>query len=89
MRISDVESYSLIAIGADKALEEFLGPRADSQSKKVDLYKNIDSFGYVYLKDLKSDITENQTLNTVYTYLLGGGVANDLLQEPEEEEPAN
>lgn len=80
-RISDIESYSLVAQGADYALQEFLGPRADSQSKKLDLYKNINTYGYSYIKDLKPDIMENQTLNTIHTYLLGCGLNNDLLEE--------
>lgn len=84
-RISDMETYSLSAIGADKALEEFLGPRADNFSAKKDLYKDISLYGYSYLKDQKKDITENQTLNSIYTYLIGSGLENDLLKEDTEE----
>jgi hypothetical protein len=80
-RISDVESYSLVAIGADHALQEFLGPRADNSTAKTDLYKDINLYGYSYLKDMGRDITENQTLNTLYVYLMGAGLENDLLKE--------
>lgn len=80
-RISDVESYSLVAIGADSALQEFLGPRADNAVAKTDMYKDINSYGYTYLKNLSRDISENQTLNTMYVYLMGAGLANDLLKE--------
>lgn len=86
-RISDVESYSLVAIGANHALQEFLGPRADNSTAKTDMYKDINLYGYSYLKDMGRDITENQTLNTLYVYLMGAGLENDLLQEdmsPEE-----
>jgi hypothetical protein len=80
-RISDVESYSLVAIGADSALKEFLGPRADNSTAKTDMYKDISMYGYTYLKDMGQDITENQTLNTMYVYLMGAGLGNDLLKE--------
>lgn len=80
-RISDIESYSLVAIGADNALKEFLGPRADNSTAKVDMYKDINLYGYTYLKDMGHDITENQTLNTIYIHLLGAGLSNDLLKE--------
>jgi hypothetical protein len=80
-RISDIESYSLVAIGADAALKEFLGARADNASAKTDMYKDINMFGYTYLKDMSKDITENQTLNTLYVHLMGAGLANDLLKE--------
>jgi hypothetical protein len=80
-RISDIESYSLVAIGADSALKEFLGPRADNSTAKTDMYKDINLYGYSYLKDMGQDITENQTLNTLYVYLMGAGLGNDLLKE--------
>jgi hypothetical protein len=83
-RISDVESYSLVAIGAENALKEFLGPRADNSVAKTDMYKDISTFGFTYLKDMGRDITENQTLNTMYVHLMGAGLANDLLKENED-----
>jgi hypothetical protein len=80
-RISDIESYSLVAIGAESALKEFLGPRADNSTAKTDMYKDINMYGYSYLKDMGQDITENQTLNTLYVFLMGAGLGNDLLKE--------
>lgn len=32
--LSEPETYALMAIGAERALEELLGPRADNQEKK-------------------------------------------------------
>jgi len=80
-RISDVESYSLVAIGADNALKEFLGPRADNTTAKTDMYRDISLYGSSFLKDMSKDLTENQTLNTLAVYLLGAGLGNDLLKE--------
>lgn len=53
----------------------------DNSVAKTDMYKNINLYGYTYLKDLGHDITENQTLNTMYVYLMGAGLGNDLLKE--------
>lgn len=81
MRISDVESYSLAAIGADNALKELLGSRADNSESKTELYKQIGMYGYAYLKDLPNNIEKSQSLNTVSIYMLGAGLENDLLKE--------
>ena len=82
MRISDSETYVMTAVGLDHALEEFLGPRADGTTKQR-LYSQIATYGYCSLKDLEpyQDITQNQTVNTISTYLLGAGIDNDLLDE--------
>lgn len=81
MRISDVENYSLTAIGADEALKEFLGPRADAEDGKIEMYKNISMQGYTYLDDLPNDLSKKQTLNTMNAYLIGSGIASDLISD--------
>jgi hypothetical protein len=49
-RNSDVETYSLLAIGAEAALKEFLGPRADDLHSKDQMYSRIGKDGYVTLR---------------------------------------
>ena len=80
-RISDAENYSLSAIGADYALKEFLGPRADAQDSKTELYKQISNFGYAYQKDLPNDLSKKQTLNTIDVFFIGAGIETDLLED--------
>jgi hypothetical protein len=80
-RISDTESYSLAAIGADCALKEFLGPRADNMESKTELNKQISMYGYAYQKDLPENIEKSQAINTVAVYLMGAGLENDLLNK--------
>jgi len=77
--LSDPEAFALTALNADKALEEFLGPRADNQSKKQDMYRQIARDGYTTLETLENDITRSTTLNTVNVYLLGAGIKSDLI----------
>lgn len=84
-RIADTEAIGLTTYGAKYALKEFFGPRADSMAKKREMYKQINKYGYVYYDDLEGDIRQSQSLNTIYTYLMGAGLANDLLVEPPEE----
>lgn len=84
-RLTDQENYMLSAIGANNAMKEFLGPRADSADAKMDLYKNISMYGYAYMKDLSNDINEKQTINTVSAYLIGCGIKTDLLEKNTEE----
>ncbi len=73
------ESFSLITIGADKALEEFLGFRADNQFKKQQSYREINRDGYTLLADKEHDVSQNTTLNTMNTYFLASGIRSDLV----------
>ena len=85
-RISDSESFCLLSYKNDNyALKEFLGPRADSIDGKSVMQKEISKQGYVSMKDLPSDITQKQTLNTVNTLLLASGIENDLMSERKED----
>jgi NADH dehydrogenase/NADH:ubiquinone oxidoreductase subunit G len=77
--ISDPESFALTAINANKALEEFLGPRADAQKSKQEIYSQISRDGYATLDDKTKDPTQSTTLNTINTYLLASGFSSDLL----------
>lgn len=87
-KLTDAENYALNILNADKALQEFLGPRADSSMKKMEMYKNISMYGYTYLKDLPNDL-DNQVVNTIYAYLIGSGIENDLLEPPKDEGGVN
>jgi len=83
-RIADTETYALLTYGAKAALKEYLGPRSDNMSSKTSMYKDISLYGYTYQSDMDYDIRSNQTLNTVYTYLIAAGLQNDLLELPED-----
>ena len=77
--LSDPETFMLSALNADNALKEFLGPRADNQSAKRDMYKQISQDGYATLEGMEEDITQKTTLNTMNVYLLGAGIKSDLV----------
>lgn len=77
--LSDVESLCLSAIGADKALEEFLGPRADNTSGKIQMYRQIARDGFCTLDSIKPDRSSSTTLNTINTYLIASGISSDLI----------
>lgn len=78
-RISDAETYALSVIGADKALEELLGPRSDNAEKKRQMYQDIATQGYTQLETLTSDVEDSQTINTVDVYFMGAGIVTDLV----------
>jgi len=78
-RITDAENYALMTYGSEEALKEFFGPRADDSKKKMQMYKQISQQGYLQLKDLKSDLGDKQTLNTVDVYFMGAGIMTDLV----------
>jgi hypothetical protein len=79
--ISDPETFALVAINAENTLKEFLGPRADNQSKKLQMYRQIARDGYTTLDSLEEDITQSTTLNTMNTYLLASGIRSDLVNK--------
>lgn len=79
-RNSDLETYALAAIGADNALKEFLGPRADNQKAKNEMYMDISKNGFVSLGDLDLRDPYNKTaLNTFSTYYIMQGIQTNLI----------
>lgn len=80
-RDSDIEASMLVALGADKILQELHGPRADDQLMKREMSQSIANKGYVLLDELDNLPTNKVTLNTVNTYLLGMGLKSDLVSD--------
>ena len=78
-RDSDIEAFMLVALGADKILQELHGPRSDDMVMKDEMEKSISTKGYVMLDDLTNMPTNKVTLTSVATYLWGMGLWNDLL----------
>ncbi len=91
-RNSDVETYSLLATGAEHALREFLGPRADDEVARTELASAISKNGYVSEKDLSNDKKNKTSLNTLNVYFLMQGFktnligSGNLLPKPKNEE---
>jgi hypothetical protein len=78
-RVSDTENYALVAIGAEAALKEFLGPRADDAVMKQEMFKDINKEGYTSIKNYTRDIGNKQALNTLDIYFTGAGILTDLI----------
>lgn len=87
-RNSDVETYAMLAINADHALAEFMGPRSDDEVSKAQMYSEIDRNGYVNLQELENNPENRVSLNTLDVYFLMQGFrtnlvrGNNLLPEP-------
>jgi len=77
--VTDPETFALTAINADAALREFLGPRADAQISKNQMYAQISQDGFATLEGLSKDVSQSTTLNTIDTYLLASGIRSDLV----------
>lgn len=79
-RNSDLETYSLAAIKAMNALQEFMGPRADNEKAKMEMYNDIARNGYVSLLDLDlRDPYNKAALNTFSTYYILQGIQTNLI----------
>jgi hypothetical protein len=78
-RDSDIEAILLVALGADKILQEFHGPRADDLVMKRELRQSISEKGYVELDELTNSRLNKTTLNTVNTFLLSMNFKSDLI----------
>lgn len=91
-RNSDVETYSLLATGAEHALKEFLGPRADDEVARTEMAAAISKNGYVSERDLSNDKKNKTSLNTLNVYFLMQGFktnligSGNLLPKPKNEE---
>jgi len=80
-RDSDIEASMLVALGADKILQELHGPRADDPVMKREMQQSIATKGYVMLDELDNLPTNKVTLNTVNTFLLSMGLKPDLVSD--------
>lgn len=78
-RNSNVETYSLVASGADMALKEFMGPRADDMRAKNQMYSNIARDGFVSLSELDSNPEDKIALNTLDEYFTMQGIRTNLV----------
>ena len=79
-RNSDSEVYSLATLGANKALSEFLGPRADDMRAKNEMYTEISKNGYVSLDTLTDDVYNKVALNTFDIYFLMQGLRTNMIE---------
>lgn len=64
--------------GADAALQEFFGPRADDRVQAREMEQEIMSQGYTSSNNYTKDNMNKQTLNTVDVYFTGAGLNTDL-----------
>lgn len=80
-RITDQETFSLSIYEADAALQEFLGPRADDGTAKLEMYKEIANQGYTQMQNYTNDVKNKQTLNTVDVFFMGAGIMTDLVTD--------
>ncbi len=78
-RDSDIEAFMLVALGADKILQELHGPRSDDHVMKREMAQSIATKGYVLLDELTNLSTNKITLTTVDTFLMGMGLKSDLV----------
>lgn len=78
-RDSDIEAAMLVALGADKILQELHGPRADDLVMKRQARQSIATKGYVLLEELENDPKNKVTLNTVNAFLISMGLITDLV----------
>ena len=79
-RNSDSEVYSLATLGANAALKEFLGPRADDMRAKNEMYAEIAKNGYVAMEDLTDDVYNKVALNTYDMYFLMQGLRTNMIE---------
>jgi len=79
VHVSDLENSAIQVIGADLALKELFGPRADSTDAKNEMYVRISNEGYFRTTDLPNNKKNKTTLNTVNVLFLGAGIKTNLV----------
>ena len=78
-RNSDAETSSMLTMGANKTLKEFMSARADDMVMKKEMNQSIMKNGYVALNDLTDDVANKTALNTTSVFFMGAGLMNDLI----------
>ena len=78
-RNTDTETYTLIALGAEKGLRELMGPRADDHTAKRQMYSAINRKGFVSLGELDNDPKNKVALNTFDVYFAYQGLLTNLI----------
>lgn len=77
--LSNVETYSMVASGATKGLQEFLGPRADNMVAKNQMYNAINRDGYVSLDELSNNQEDKVAINSLDVYFTMQGFRTNLV----------
>ena len=80
-RDADIEASMLVALGADKIIQELHGPRADDHVMKREMNEAIATKGYVMLDELTNLSTNKVTLNTVAANMIAMGIWTDLVTD--------
>lgn len=78
-RVSDMENMALTALGAEQAVRELLGPRADNKAAKQELYARLHRDGVASLADLPSEPGGSAAAQALDMYLLGAGLRSDAI----------
>jgi hypothetical protein len=79
--LSNMESFALNVLNADRSLEEFMGARSDNESKRIQMAKIIGEQGFVNLQDLKGTPNSSVAKNTLNVYYVGSGFMTNLIQQ--------
>ena len=78
-RTTDVETFAMTVYGAEDALKELLGFRADDQAAKQQAYAKIERDGYVQLSDLNSSQQDKTAIGTLDAYYWAQGFATNIV----------
>lgn len=79
-RETDVENYAHNAYGAYKTLAEFMGPRADDENKKNQMYNQIKLNGVCHASELQSNPDDKVAINTLDTYYEAMGFVTNIVR---------
>lgn len=80
-RVTDVEAFSLLALGQYHAAQEFYGPMADDNKAQFEMLRSIQRNGEVELAELPNDRLSKVTLNTINALMLGSCVESNFVSE--------
>lgn len=80
-RVTDVETYSLLAQGQYSAAQEFYGPMSDDTEAHYEMLRAIQRDGEVELRSLPNDPTSKVTLNTINVFMIGSCLQSNLVDE--------
>lgn len=78
-RISDMEAISLVTMGADKILKEYMHSRADNLTAKNEMLNKIKGDGFVSIDEVSSKNSDKVALSTMDVFFTSALIKTDLV----------
>lgn len=83
-KMSNAQVYSLLTVGQEAGVKEFLSVRADNSKAKKEMMIEIENTGKAHLANYNLQTADMQSVQAMEVFLKGAGLHSNILQEQSE-----